>query len=101
MLNASVLSVASVVPAELEPVVQSSDGVVPVALPATLAASITPLQGRALIERLEQLAQQELAQLARHPSHAVAALPSAIDPAIAGLAWDLGLSGDDLDAAAR
>ena len=101
MLNASVLSVASVVPAELEPAVQSSDGVVPVAPPAALAAPTTPLQGRALIERLEQLARQELAQLARHPSHAVATLPSAIDPAIAGLAWDLGLSGDDLDAAAR
>lgn len=101
MLNASVLSVASVVPAELEPAVQSSDGVVPVALPAPLPVPATPLQGRALIERLEQLARQELAQLARHPSHAVAALPAAIDPAIAGLAWDLGLSGDDLDAAAR
>jgi len=101
MLNASVLSVASVIPAELEPVVQSSDGVVPVAPPAALAAPAPPLQGRALIERLEQLARQELAQLARHPSHAVAALPAAIDPAIAGLAWDLGLSGDDLDAAAR
>lgn len=99
MLNASVLSVASVVPAELDPAVQSSDGVVPVALPATLAAPVTPLQGRALIERLEQLARQELAQLARHPSHAVAALPSAIDPAIAGLAWDLGLSGGVLQEA--
>lgn len=101
MLNASVLSVASVVSAELEPVVQSSDGVVPVALPAPLPVQATPLLGRALIERLEQLARQELAQLARHPSHAAAALPAAIDPAIAGLAWDLGLSGDDLDAAAR
>lgn len=101
MLNASVLSVASVVPAELDPAVQSSDGAVPVALPDAPAVPATPLQGRALIERLEQLAQKELAQLARHPSHAVATLPSAIDPAIAGLAWDLGLSGDDLDAAAR
>jgi len=98
MLNASVLSVASVIPAELDPAVQSSDDAVPVALPGAPAA---PLQGRALIERLEQLAQKELAQLARHPSHAVTTLPSAIDPAIAGLAWDLGLSGDDLDAAAR
>lgn len=101
MLNASVLSVASLVPAELDPAVQSSDGAVPVALPDAPAVPVTPLQGRDLIERLEQLARQELAQLARHPSHAVAALPSAIDPAIAGLAWDLGLSGDDLDAAAR
>jgi hypothetical protein len=101
MLNASVLSVASVVPAELDPTVQSSDGAVAVALPDAPAAPATPLQGRALIERLEQLARQELAQLARHPSHAVAALPSAIDPAIAGLAWDLGLSGDVLAEAVR
>ncbi|MET4680773.1 hypothetical protein [Stenotrophomonas rhizophila] len=99
MLNASVLSVASVVPAELDPTVQSSDGVVPVALHDAPAAPATPLQGRALIERLEQLAQKELAQLARHPSRAVAALPAAIDPAIAGLAWDLGLSGDVLEEA--
>lgn len=94
MLNASLLSVASVVPAELEPAVPGSDAV-------TLAAAAAPLQGRALIARLEQLAQQELAQLARRPSPAIAALPPAIDPALAGLAWDLGLSGDDLGAAAR
>jgi len=98
MLNASVLSVASVVPAELDPAVQSGDAV---AAPAAAAAPIAPLQGRALIARLEQLAQQELAQLAKRPSPAIATLPSPVEPTLAGLAWDLGLSGDDLDAAAR
>lgn len=98
MLNASVLSVASVVPAELAPAVQSGD---PVAAPAAAAAPVAPLQGRALIARLEQLALQELAQLAKRPSAAIAILPSPVEPALAGLAWDLGLSGDDLDAAAR
>ncbi|HAU79816.1 MAG TPA: hypothetical protein DCW96_03970 [Stenotrophomonas sp.] len=98
MLNASLLSVASVVPAELEPAVPGSDAVTLAAAPAPAAA---PLQGRALIARLEQLAQQELAQLAKRPSPAITALPPAIDPALAGLAWDLGLSGDDLGAAAR
>lgn len=91
------LSVASVVPAELEPAVPGSDAVIPASAPHATAA---PLQGRALIARLEQLAQQELAQLAKRPSPAIAALPAAIDPALAGLAWDMGLSGDDLDAAA-
>ncbi len=98
MLNASVLSVASVVPAELEPAVQRGDAV---AAPAAAAAPIAPLQGRALIARLEQLALQELAQLAKRPSPPIATLPSPVEPALAGLAWDLGLSGDDLDAAAR
>lgn len=101
MLNASMLSVASVVPAELEPAVPGSDAVTLAAAPAAPAAAAAPLQGRALIARLEQLAQQELAQLAKRPSPALAALPPAIDPALAGLAWDLGLSGDDLGAAAR
>lgn len=96
MLNASVLSVASVVPAELEPAVQRSETVT-----AAAAAPVAPLQGRALIARLEQLAQQELAQLAKRPAPGIVTLPSAVDPALAGLAWDLGLSGDDLDAAAR
>ncbi|MHC9015186.1 hypothetical protein [Stenotrophomonas bentonitica] len=101
MLNASVLSVASVVPAELEPAVQRSETVTAVAAPAAAAAPVAPLQGRALIARLEQLAQQELAQLAKRPAPGIVTLPSAVDPALAGLAWDLGLSGDDLHAAAR
>lgn len=101
MLNASVLSVASVVPAELEPAVQRTETVTAVAAPAAAAAPVAPLQGRALIARLEQLAQQELAQLAKRPAPGIVTLPSAVDPALAGLAWDLGLSGDDLDAAAR
>ncbi|MEG2805859.1 hypothetical protein [Stenotrophomonas sp.] len=98
MLNASMLSVTSPAPAELEPAVQGGDGALPAAAPRTAA---TPLRGRALIERLEQLARHELAALARQPSAAAIALPPVVDPELASLAWDLGLSGDDLDAAAR
>ncbi|MDY0981221.1 hypothetical protein [Stenotrophomonas sp. CFBP8994] len=48
-----------------------------------------PKSGRALLAALEQQAQRELAgMLATAP----AAAP--LDPALAGLAWDLGLSGD-------
>ncbi|ROP80160.1 hypothetical protein EDF74_1229 [Stenotrophomonas rhizophila] len=93
MLNASLLSVASVTPTDPEPVVQATDG----ALRAAIKEH-APLQGRALIAQLERLAQQELAMLARQPVDPAAA---PIDPALAGLAWDLGLSGDDLGAAAR
>lgn len=58
-----------------------------------------PPNGRALLPVLEQLAQQELARL-------IAAQPApspspAADPAYAGLAWDLGLSGDEFDSVAR
>ncbi|MCF7750686.1 hypothetical protein KQ945_08010 [Bacillus subtilis subsp. subtilis] len=48
-----------------------------------------PLRGRALLARLEQLAQRELAQLP--PQTDDAAAPTS---ALLGLAWDLGLSGD-------
>ncbi len=52
-----------------------------------------PPNGRALLPVLEQLAQLELARLiAAQP--ALPPSPSA-DPAYAGLAWDLGLSGDE------
>ena len=54
-----------------------------------------PPNGRALLPVLEQLAQQELARLmAAQPAPSPS--PTA-DPAYAGLAWDLGLSGDELD----
>lgn len=45
--------------------------------------------GRALLAALEQQAQRELAGM-------MATAPAAppLDPALAGLAWDLGLSGD-------
>ena len=64
--------------------------------------SVTPAvppNGRALLPVLEQLAQQELARL-------IAAQPApspspAADPAYAGLAWDLGLSGDEFDSVAH
>jgi hypothetical protein len=93
MLNASMLSVASPVPTDLEPVIQIADG--------DLRAAVNehaPLLGRALIAHLERLAQQELAKLASQP---IDPGTTPIDPALAGLAWDLGLSGDDLGAAAR
>lgn len=55
-----------------------------------------PLRGRALLAQLEALAQRELAQLATQGERAHTALPRSPDPALAGLAWDLGLSGDAL-----
>jgi len=93
MLNASMLSVASPAPTDLEPVVQIADGALPAA-----SKEHAPLQGRALIAQLERLAQQELAKLASQP---IDPGTTPIDPALAGLAWALGLSGDDLGAAAR
>jgi len=70
-----------------------------VAVDAPRPAPTPPPNGRALLPVLEQLAQQELARLvAEQPA------PSptpACDPAYAGLAWDLGLSGDELDPAAH
>lgn len=58
-----------------------------------------PPNGRALLPVLEQLAQQELARLiAAQP--APSPTPSC-DPAYAGLAWDLGLSGDEFDPVAN
>lgn len=93
MLNASMLSVASVAPTDLEPVAQIADGALQAAI-----KDRTPLQGRALIAHLEQLARQELAKLASQP---IDPGTTPIDPTLAGLAWDLGLSGDDLGAAAR
>lgn len=62
----------------------------------TAAAS----QNRALLAQLEALAQCELAQLVAERKDARAALPHTLGPALAGLAWDLGLSGDDLEKAA-
>ncbi len=60
-----------------------------------------PLRGLALIGRLEQLAQAELARLADRSGSAECALPAPVDPALAGLAWDLGLSGEAAAKAAR
>lgn len=75
---------------------QADSGVGPVAdaLPVT-----GPLRGRALIARLEQLAQRELAQLAAQSGLSDPTLPMAMDPAAAGLAWDLGMSGEAVAAA--
>lgn len=53
-----------------------------------------PLRGRALLAQLEQLAQRELAQLAAQGGLAGSSGATAVDPALIGLAWDLGLSGD-------
>jgi len=69
-----------------------------------VAVVVEPLRGRALIGRLEQLAQAELAQLADRngmADSALPALPAPVDPALAGLAWDLGLSGEAAAKAAR
>lgn len=95
LLNTSVPAVASLPPLDPEPLAHT---VVASATPPAPAAPIAPPQGRALIACLEQLAQQELAELATRPMP-VPAPPHAIDPAHASLAWDLGLTGDALDAA--
>lgn len=72
------------------------------AVPVVLGAPVAePLQGRALIGRLEQLAQAELGQLAERNGMADSALPAPVDAALAGLAWDLGLSGEAAVKAAR
>lgn len=69
------------------------------AVDALRPAPTPPPNGRALLPVLEQLAQQELARLV-----AVQPAPTptpTCDPAYAGLAWDLGLSGDEFDPVAR
>ena len=53
---------------------------------------VAPKSGRALLAVLEQQAQRELAGLM-----ATAPAPAPLDPALAGLAWDLGLSGDRIE----
>ncbi|MBT2767440.1 hypothetical protein J7J08_07290 [Stenotrophomonas sp. ISL-67] len=68
----------------------SSDAVGDLVRPAPVP--VPPKSGRALLAVLEQQAQRELAgMLATAP----AAAP--LEPALAGLAWDLGLSGDEVD----
>jgi hypothetical protein len=57
-------------------------------MPPALAPAV-PKSGRALLAALEQQAQRELAGMM---ATAPAAAP--LDPALAGLAWDLGLSGE-------
>lgn len=69
--------------------------------PMVTAPVAAPLQGRALLARLETLAQQELAGLAGSGVAACAGTVDPLDPALAGLAWDLGLSGDAIAMAAR
>ena len=63
-------------------------------LPPSPAHTPEPLRGRALLTQLEQLAQRELAQLAAQGGLAGSSGAAAVDPALIGLAWDLGLSGD-------
>lgn len=66
------------------------DAVVDVVRPAPV--SVVPKSGRALLAVLEQQAQRELAEMM-----ATAPAPAPLDPALAGLAWDLGLGGDRVD----
>lgn len=65
--------------------------------PPSPAPTPEPLRGRALLAQLEQLAQRELAQLAQLAAQgglSGSLGATAMDPALIGLAWDLGLSGD-------
>ncbi|WP_448133617.1 hypothetical protein [Stenotrophomonas rhizophila] len=63
-------------------------------LPPSPVRTPEPLRGRALLAQLEQLAQRELAQLAAQGGLPGSSGAAAVDPALIGLAWDLGLSGD-------
>ncbi|MGE8208699.1 MAG: hypothetical protein ACN6RH_04210 [Stenotrophomonas rhizophila] len=62
--------------------------------PPSPAPTPEPLRGRALLAQLEQVAQRELAQLAAQGGLSGSLGATAMDPALIGLAWDLGLSGD-------
>lgn len=62
--------------------------------PPSPARMPEPLRGRALLAQLEQVAQRELATLAAQGGLAGPLGSAAMDPALIGLAWDLGLSGD-------
>jgi hypothetical protein len=84
MLNAAPSLSTAIEPADAD----ASRGV-RTALPA-------PPNGLALLPVLEQLAQRELARMV-----ASQGAPPITDAAFAGLAWDLGLTGDELDAAGR
>lgn len=76
--------------------IEPSDADAQRGLRAMPPAAPLPPNGLALLPVLEQLAQHELARLiASQPA------PATIDASLAGLAWDLGLTGDDLDAAHR
>jgi hypothetical protein len=59
----------------------------------TARPTATPPTGRALLAALEQQAQRELAEMAA----TTAAADRCPDPAFAALAWDLGLSGDEVE----
>ncbi|WP_313341825.1 hypothetical protein [Stenotrophomonas sp.] len=72
--------------------VPATDGAAEVARAA--ASTVTPPTGRALLAALEHQAQRELAEMAA----TTAAADPCPDPAFAALAWDLGLSGDDVAA---
>jgi|GEM_PF-780475 len=61
--------------------------------PAAPSRTSGPLRGRALLAQLEQLAQWELARLAAGDG---LSLYATADPALLGMAWDLGMSGDAL-----
>jgi hypothetical protein len=74
-------------PSQLIPAGNGADAAGDVMPPAL--APVVPKSGRALLAALEQQAQRELAGMM---ATAPAATP--LDPALAGLAWDLGLSGD-------
>ncbi|WWW34231.1 hypothetical protein V8017_14190 [Stenotrophomonas rhizophila] len=63
-------------------------------LPTSPVRTPEPLRGRALLAQLEQAAQRELAQLAAQGGLSGSLGATAMDPALIGLAWDLGLSGD-------
>lgn len=78
------------------PLIPAGNGASPDAVGEVISpapAPVAPKSGRALLAVLEQQAQWELAGMM-----ATAPTAAPLDPALAGLAWDLGLSGTALDA---
>ncbi|WP_367345882.1 hypothetical protein [Stenotrophomonas bentonitica] len=63
----------------------------PADAPHPAPAPVAPPSGRALLAALEQMAQAELAGLA-----ADAKAEPCLDPTLAWLGWDMGLSGADI-----
>jgi hypothetical protein len=68
----------------------------PVDVPRPAPAPVAPLSGRPLLAVLEQMAQAEMARLA-----ADAKDEPRLDPTLAWLGWDMGLSGADVVASGQ
>ncbi|WNH50386.1 MULTISPECIES: hypothetical protein [Stenotrophomonas] len=68
----------------------------PADVPHPAPAPAAPLSGRALLAALEQMAQAELAGMAGNAKD-----EPRLDPTLAWLGWDMGLSGPDVMASGQ